>query len=856
MSLREYKSKRHFNRTPEPAGTKESAGGNLYVIQKHQARRLHYDFRLELDGVLKSWAVPKGPSLDPSVKRLAMSVEDHPVAYGSFKGVIPEGEYGAGSVMIWDRGTWQPLGDAREGLRAGKLKFILQGQKLRGKWMLLRTSRGDSKAGERQWLLFKERDEEAKPDSSSDILEEEPLSVATDRSLDEIAAARDRLWQARARSKDESHAEARSARRRGRVAIPKHARSRPFPRRVQVQLATLAREAPSGDEWLHEIKLDGYRMICRLDDGAARFFSRNQQDWTRRLRSLAKAVAALPAKQAILDGEVVVLRADGTTAFQDLQNAFQGSGEHELQYVVFDLLYLDGRDVGALPLHERKRLLAELVRKANIPRLRFADHLEGNGPEFFKQACRLGLEGIICKRRDRPYRAGRGQDWLKVKCLKTDEFVIGGYSEPSGLRVGLGALLVGYHENGNLMYAGKVGTGFSDQSLRTLIDRLQPLRRAASPFADLGRRAAKIHWVEPSIVAQVAYSDWTRDGRLRHASFQGLREDKSAAEVKRARAIALASVANEQATSASYDARKQQFAGVRLTSPEKLLYPEQGISKLDLAEYYRSVADWILPHVKGRPLVLVRCPQGMEQHCFYQKHPAKGTPAALRHISVREKTATKNYVVVDDVAGLISLAQISALEVHAWGSREDNLEHPDRLIFDLDPAADVPWPRVVESALQVHRFLEELGLQSFVKTTGGKGLHIVVPIDRRHDWDEAKDFCKQAAELIVALAPAHYTANMSKAARSGKIFLDYHRNGRGATAVAAYSTRARPGAPIAVPLSWDELTPRTTSDRYTIRNIGKRLAALKSDPWEGIHSVRQTLSGPTATLRAIVPGRT
>lgn len=823
------------------------------MVQKHDARNLHYDFRLELDGVLKSWAVPKGPSLDPSVKRLAVQVEDHPVDYGSFEGVIPAGEYGAGSVMVWDRGTWEPLDDAGENFRTGKLKFILHGQKLRGKWMLLRTGRADGTSARPNWLLFKERDEEAS--DQGDILLEDPLSVLSDRSLEEIAAARDRVWNASAsKTLEPAKAGKRKLSRRGtaQFSMPRGASAAPLPRRVPVQLATLAREAPDGADWLHEIKLDGYRMVCRVEKGRVRFLSRNHQDWTSRFGALADAAGALPVTQAILDGEVVVLRADGSTDFQELQNAIGGGDAAALHYFAFDLLHLNGRDIAAVPLDERKRLLAEVIRTAALPRIRYSDHLEGNGRAFRQQACKMGLEGIISKRRDRPYRPGRGLDWLKVKCLKSDAFVIGGYSAPRGARVGLGALLVGVHDRGNLLYAGKVGTGFDEPTLRSLLQRLKPLARAASPFENLTRRSAETYWVEPQLVAQVAYAAWTRDGRLRHASFQGLREDRPAGDVQRDRAVSrTATERNTPGGKPGYDAGKKEYAGVRLTSPDKVLYPEQGITKLELAEYYHFVADWMLPYLKDRPLVLVRCPEGRDKNCFYQKHPAAGTPEAFRRVPVRDRTATKNYVAVDDVAGLISLAQISALEVHAWGSCAADLEHPDRLVFDLDPGADVAWPRVVQSAHQVRQFLEELGLASFVKTTGGKGLHIVVPIERRHDWEEAKTFCKRVAELIVAADPARYTANMSQAARGGKIYLDYHRNGRGATAVAAFSTRARPGAPVSVPLAWKELTARTMSDRYTIRNIGKRLASLKHDPWEGIDKVRQTLAGAAGKLQAL-----
>ncbi|OAI47131.1 hypothetical protein AYO44_10160 [Planctomycetaceae bacterium SCGC AG-212-F19] len=889
MSLTEYQCKRHFKRTPEPAGKRAAKPGHLFVVQKHQARQLHYDFRLELDGVLKSWAVPKGPSLDPSVKRLAVQVEDHPVEYGSFEGIIPPGEYGGGTVMLWDQGEWEPVGDPEDGYRAGRLKFKLHGAKLRGGWMLVHTGGGASGRDKRQWLLIKERDEEATPSKDGDILEHMPLSVATGRSLEEIAADRHRVWTSKAKSPMQSarqtprkkSATERSQRTSVAAAIPGR-KTRSLPSRVAVQLATLAAEAPEGDEWLHEIKLDGYRMICRIANGRVAFMSRNHQDWTARFPALVAAAQRLPIRQAIFDGEVVAVRPDGSTNFQDLQNAFRDVRTDQLYYFVFDILHLDGHDLAGLPLAERKRLLAKLLGETGVPpTIRLSEHIEGNGPAFFKKVCAMGLEGIISKRRDQPYRPGRGYDWLKVKCMQTGEFVIGGFTEPTGGRAKFGALLLGYYNaKGELVYAGKVGTGFDNRTLHSLFARLKPLEQDESPFSNLPRGGPKTHWVEPRLVAQVTFGGWTRDGLLRHPSFQGLREDKPAAEVTRDLAIPVSSAMRRQRSSKSppqgvngrngrdrrmkksgpngaangetgYDANEQRLAGVRLTSPDKILYPEQRITKLELAQYYQAIAEWMLPHIADRPLVLVRCPEGRGKACFYQKHPSPGTPDTLRRIPVREKAKTEDYVIVDDVAGLISLAQIGALEIHAWGARADNLEQPDRLIFDLDPDPSVSWSRVVDSAGAVRDFLQELGLTSFVKTTGGKGLHLVVPILRRQDWEEVKAFCKRVADAIVAADAARYTANMSKAARPGKIFIDYLRNARGATAVVPYSPRARPGAPVSVPLTWKELSPRIGPAQFTIRNIMDRLRSLKRDPWEEIASVRQGLAGPIKKLQTV-----
>eukprot|EP00456_Euglypha_rotunda_P066416 TRINITY_DN571_c0_g1_i12.p1 TRINITY_DN571_c0_g1~~TRINITY_DN571_c0_g1_i12.p1 ORF type:complete len:891 (-),score=245.55 TRINITY_DN571_c0_g1_i12:5647-8319(-) len=888
MGLVEYKRKRHFTETPEPPGVQNDVSGWQYVIQKHDASHLHYDFRLELDGVLKSWAVPKGPSLDPATKRLAVQVEDHPVAYGGFEGIIPPGQYGGGTVMLWDTGTWEPIGDAEAGLREGKLKFTLHGEKLRGGWTLVRTRRSQS-SDKPQWLLIKERDDEA--DTDKDILEEQPLSVASGRDLGGIASSKDRVWESKGKKGEVTATAAspivKATRRKAAKAKVSSATTsdsgvkEPMPKKTEVQLATLTELPPEGDEWLHEIKFDGYRMTCRIDNGKITFTSRNQQDWTGRLEGLVKASGRLKAKQAILDGEVVIFQRDGTTDFQALQNAFREGRSADMKYIVFDLLYLNGRSLTDLPLEERKQLLQTLLKESGSnSAIQYSEHVDGNGDEFKQQACRLHLEGMICKRRDQPYRPGRSLDWLKVKCLKKDEFVIGGYTDPSGSRSGFGALLVGFHdEQGELHYAGKVGTGFNEHDLKELGDRLQQLEQAKSPFVDLQEKKGDVrtaHWIKPELVGQFSYANRTNEGRLRHASFQGLREDKAATEVTldeptpvaaatkqtrkkasvkkasaKTRPVATRKKAkSEVAETAKADA--DTFEGVRLTHPEKVLYPEDGITKLELAEYYRDIADWLLPHLVHRPVVLVRCPDGQGKESFYQKHPGVGSPANLRQIPIKEKQKTANYLLVDDAAGLISLAQVSALELHAWGSREDKLEFPDRLIFDLDPAPDVPWGQVIDSAKQVKQFLEELGLRSFVKTTGGKGLHLVVPIERRHDWDEAKAFCKQVAESIEQAAPGRYTSNMSKAARPKRIYIDYLRNGRGSTAVIPYSPRARTGAPVSTPLAWEELSEKMHSDHFTIRNVLRRLASIKRDPWEQLSSTRQSLTQPIKKLKSLI----
>jgi bifunctional non-homologous end joining protein LigD len=887
MSLREYQRKRRFEKTAEPKGNiRTSADHYSFVVQKHAATHLHYDFRLELDGVLKSWAVPKGPSLNPSTKRLAVQVEDHPLDYGGFEGTIPQGEYGGGTVMVWDRGTWEPLEDPHEGLRKGRLKFHLHGENLQGGWMLLRLQGKKAEDG-RQWLLIKEKDEYARKPGEAEITDEATESVLTHRDLKAIAASNGHGGHSKssndiAKTKSSHALNSRTAKKpRNKKSMPvdedavSGARSAKLPTTFQPQLATLIKEAPAGDDWFHEIKFDGYRMLCRIDGTKVQFFSRNQQDWTAKLPRLVTAAKKLGVDKALLDGEVVVLHKDGTTNFQSLQNAFSEGRSDQLLYYVFDLLYLNGKDLTQVTLEDRKRLLEQLLTGAiGQDSLRYSEHVVGEGDKFLKEACRLGLEGIVSKRRDQPYRSGRTLDWLKIKCLKREEFVIGGFTEPSGARSDFGALLVGYHDKqGKLVYAGKVGTGYNQRTLRDLSRRMRPLEQQTSPFRNLTVRtgpAKTAHWIAPELVAKIQFSNWTDDDKLRHPSFQGLREDKPAVEVVRESVLPMKKIpgakadsrksakrtkkktaSNSKTAKAPAAARSKsskssheetQVAGVRLTHPDKILYPEHGITKLQLAHYYEEIADWILPHIINRPAALVRCPAGYQGQCFYQKHIEAESNKELSFVAVTEKDGTRNYAVIENLRGLISLVQLSVLEIHVWGSHADQLERPDRLTFDLDPDSSVTWADVVQSTKQIREFLSDLGLETFVKTTGGKGLHLVVPIQRRHDWEEVRQFCEAVARAIVAADPKRYTANMSKAARPGKIFVDYLRNARGATAVAAYSTRARAAAPVSVPLHWDELLKRTPSDPFTLENVPQRLARLKQDPWIDMPRVKQSIT--------------
>ncbi len=812
MALEEYRQKRDFKKTPEPAGSNKhlrAEGGGAFVVQKHAARRLHYDFRLEMDGVLKSWAVTKGPSYDPTDKRLAVHVEDHPLEYGEFEGTIPKGEYGGGTVLLWDRGRWSPIGDAHEGYRTGRLKFRLDGEKLKGGWALIRMPPREREKRE-NWLLVKERDDFA---DAEDVIEMRPLSVASGRDLDEIAKARDRVWHSKPAGVDAK-------------ALP-GAKPGPLRSLLAPQLATLAAEAPQGNEWLHEIKFDGYRALCRIDKGKARLFTRHGLDWTDKFRPLDAKAVELPVNSALIDGEVVVLDGHGASNFQMLQEALsEGRGE-ALTYFVFDLLHLDGTDLTEVPLEVRKEALKAIV--ASGGPIRYSDHFDGRGPDVRRRACSFALEGIVSKRRHRPYRPGRGRDWIKTKCLSRQEFVIVGYTPPQGSRKGLGALLLGYHEDGKLHYAGKVGTGFSEKTLASLLGQLQGLKREAAPVANPPKERG-VHWVEPQLVAEVEFTQWTRDGVLRHPSFQGLRLDKEPAEVVRESATVQVPLRA---------ALQEKLEGARLTNPDRVLYGQQGITKKGLASYYLQVADWMLPHVANRLLTLVRCPSGRHQECFYQRHAGASLPPTIHSQTVAEREQSQPYLYIEDVDGLLGLVQVGTLEIHTWGSRRDDSEHPDIAVFDLDPDPDLPWGRVVEAAGEVRDFLAELGLTSFVKTTGGKGLHVVVPLDRSHDWDEAKALAKAVVTTLAERRPERYTANMAKAKRHGRIFVDYLRNQRTATFIAPYSTRARPGAPVAVPLSWAELDSGIRSDHFTVDSILRRLAALPADPWEDFFAVRQ-----------------
>ncbi|MBX6321080.1 MAG: DNA ligase D [Rhodospirillaceae bacterium] len=840
-----YRAKRDFRRTPEPEGGREAAkgGDRHFVVQKHAARRLHYDFRLELDGVLKSWAVTRGPSLDPADRRLAVHVEDHPIDYAGFEGIIPAGEYGGGTVMVWDRGTWEPVGDPRAGYAEGKLKFRLHGQKLRGGWTLVRMGGRARREKRDNWLLIKERDDEARPGDGERLLEEAGRSALSGRAMDEIAAARDRVWHSDERA---SPADTAATARRPRapavdVESIKGAMAAALPDFIEPQLPTLQDRPPAGDDWLHEIKLDGYRLLCRIEGGrrrgGVRLLTRTGLDWTGRFGAVAQAAGKLPVKTALIDGEVVAADAAGLTSFAALQQALSTGETAALVYYAFDLLHLDGRDLTRAALEARKQTLRDLLAAAPPGgTIRYSDHQAGHGAAVLEAACRLGLEGIVSKRRDAPYQPGRGRSWIKCKCTGREEFAIAGYVTSTVSRHAVGSLALGAYRDGALVYVGRVGTGFDAETSRALFARLKVLERRTPPFEAALPAVARrgVHWVEPRLVCVVEYRGWTEDGLLRHASFVGLREDKPANEVELPRRVAARSAPRSAASDGT------DIADVRLTHPDRILVPQSGLTKRGLAEFYAEIADWVLPHVAGRPLSLVRCPEGQDGPCFYHKHAAAGWPGSIHRVAVSPDEPP--YMWIDDLAGLVGLVQMSAVELHPWGSRVDDLDRPDRIVFDLDPAPDVPWERVIEAAVECRTRLAGLDLESFVKTTGGKGLHVVVPIAPRHDWAEVKAFAHAFAERLARDSNRAYTTNMAKSARRGRIFIDYLRNDRGATAVAAYTVRARPGAPVAPPLAWPELSPALRSDHFTVTTLPRRLAGLMKDPWAGMATLRQRIT--------------
>ena len=877
MSLQKYWAKRDFKKTPEPRGSvAKPQTERKFFIQKHDATHLHYDFRLELEGTLKSWAVPKGPSLNPGDKRLAVHVEDHPLDYGNFEGVIPARQYGAGTVLLWDKGVWLAQGDAAEGYRKGHLKFQLQGEKLSGGWALVRMAKPASGAKE-NWLLIKEHDTAARSGDAADITALRPESVLTGMThipaseksrkqspaakpaaREKTTAAKSSVTQSR---KKTGAATALASNTTNSIATQPGARKARMPALIKPQLATLTETPPLGEEWLCEVKFDGYRALARIDQGTAQLFTRAGNNWSAKWPGIAAALSQLAPHQAWLDGEVVAVDEEGKISFQALQNFTRKGQAARLVYYVFDLVYLDGYDLSAVPQIERKRWLASLL--ARLPEQQtvlYNAHIVGDAAQVFEHACMHSLEGIVVKRADAAYLATRSRAWLKLKCRHRQEFVVGGYTDPAGTRTGFGALLLGvYDAQGQLQYAGRVGTGFDQSQLSSLRKKFSAREINTPAFAHPPSAAEVhgVHWLRPDLVAEVNFAEWTEQGLVRHASFIALRSDKPAAEIVREQPLgspaphprehareprAHASQQSKAAKPSAGAEDQARVAGIAITHPSRIVFPGAAWTKLDLAHYYASIADWILPHLRHRPLTLVRCPQGGGAQCFFQKHVNESLPDDIGRIEVPEDQGKAIYMLADNVPALISLVQMGVLEWHTWGAHAGKLDRPDRIIFDLDPAPDLAWAPVVEAAQLIRALLSELGLHSFVKTTGGKGLHIALPIVAERPWAEIKAFSKGIAEHLAATFPQRFTAKITKSQRSGKIFIDYLRNASGATAVAAYSTRARAGAPVSAPLAWDELTQDIRADHFHLGNIAARLAALRADPWEEYFVLKQRVS--------------
>ncbi|MBX3020678.1 MAG: DNA ligase D [Bdellovibrionales bacterium] len=782
--LAEYKRKRDFRLTREPSGAKAKRGrkgkGLTFVIQEHHASHLHYDFRLEWDGVLKSWAVPKGPSLDPKQRRLAVQVEDHPLDYATFTGTIPKGEYGAGEVYRWDMGTWTPGNDPDEGLRKGRLEFALEGGKLHGGWLLVRTRA--TSGTKTQWLLIKRHDQYA----------EEGVGKVE--------------------------------------ALPDY---------VKPQLAQLVTRPPTGPDWVHEIKFDGYRIQAHIEKGRVRLYTRRGHDWTTKYKSLAKALAGLDVENAIVDGEVVWQDEKGHSSFQKLQNAMKAESTEALVYWAFDLLYLDGKSLMSLPLIARKDRLQKLISRLDRPHVRYSEHFRESGEQLLKAMCKMELEGVISKRADRPYASGRRDDWTKTKCSRRQEFVIGGFTEARGSRHGFGSLLLGVYQSGEFTYVGKVGTGFDQRGLESMYKKLLKVETKTSPFVHKppGRNN---HWVKPKMVAEVSFSEWTADRHLRVPVFHALRADKAPEQITvEIPKEVIADHVVEKHRPAKPRAPIKALTGIpRVTHPDRMIYAKEKLTKLDVAKFYQAVALWMVPHIADRPLSLLRCTDSAIKGCFFNKHFPTKLPKSL--IAVPEKGKAP-FFAIDSAEGLATLIQYGALEIHPWNCHRQDIEAPDQIVLDFDPGPEVDFETVKEGAVELRDLLAHLGLKSWLKVTGGKGLHVQFPFEPAYDWETVKNFSKTLVLEMVSRHPDLYTANMAKKARSGKIFLDYLRNGRGATAIAPYSLRARETSAVAMPIAWSELGKLKASNQFTLAEALKYLKKRKMDPWRDYFKTSQKI---------------
>jgi bifunctional non-homologous end joining protein LigD len=812
--LSAYRAKRDFKKTAEPSGAGAVAKAKRlrFVIQKHDATRLHYDFRLELDGVFRSWAVTRGPSLDPNDKRLAVEVEDHPLDYGDFEGTIPKGQYGGGTVMLWDRGFWEPDGDPHAMLKKGDLKFTLDGGRLKGAWVLVRMRADKFRSKRNNWLLIKHHDA-FEHEGDGDALLENAKSIASERKMEDIAAGKgrkpkpfmrkktfdsDAVWQ----SKDAAKLK---------TPEPKRKTAAVMPRFVEPQLCKLLDRPPAGAGWGHEVKFDGYRMQLRVEDGKAVLCTRKGLDWTSKFGAIAKAARGLA--DCIVDGEIVALDRDGAPDFAALQAALSDEKTDQLVFFAFDLLFADGEDLRKLPLAERK---ARLEKTVTGPLIRYVEHFETGGDAVLQSACRMSLEGIVSKKLDAPYRSGRGDDWTKSKCRAGHEVVIGGWDETGGR---FRSLLVGVHRGKHFIYVGKVGTGYGRDAVARLLPRLKKQEAKENPFGGVNapKRGREVHWVKPVLVAEIEFAGWTGDGMVRQAAFKGLREDKPADEVEAEKPATARKTKLAEPEPKSGRSSGAVVMGVPISKPDKALWP--GVTKLDLARYFEAVGPWMMPHIKGRPCSIVRAPDGIAGEHFFQRHAMRGTSNLLTLKKVSGDR--QHYLQVDRVEGLAAIAQIGGLELHPWNCRPDHPDIPGRLVFDLDPAPDVPVARVIAGALEVRERLEKAGLVGFCKTTGGKGLHVVTPLSSRDrlGWKEAKAFARTLCEQMAADSPRDYLVTMAKKDRGGRIFLDYLRNDRMATAVAPLSPRARDGATVSMPLSWSQVKKGLDPKKFTVLTV-------------------------------------
>jgi bifunctional non-homologous end joining protein LigD len=865
--LKTYREKRNFDATPEPSGggvANEKA--RTFVIQKHWASRLHYDFRLELEGTMKSWAVPKGPSFDPADKRMAMPTEDHPISNNTFEGTIPAGNYGAGRVIIWDKGVWIPTEDPHKGWREGRLKFELHGHKLHGHWTLVRMKgRGDGKR-EDPWLLIKERDGFARPAAEFSVVDEMPHSV--------------KALADRPPAKTQPKADPAAATN----GPPVGARKAALPGELRPELATLVDEVPRDDaQWLYEIKFDGYRMLARIEGGRVQLVTRNGNDWTPKLRQLKDALASMELPDGWYDGEIIMPGEGGRSDFQALQGAFDSSRTADLVYYLFDLPYCAGYDLREVPLVERRAVLQRIVQRKPQEQVKFSEVFDAPGQEVLDTACRLGLEGVIGKRRGSAYVNRRSSDWIKLKCGFRQEFVIGGWTEPQGSRTGIGSLLLGvYDSDGKLQYAGNVGTGFNEKTLRDLRGRLDTLAADANPFASNATIPRKPHFVKPQLVAEVGFGEWTRDNRIRHSVFHGLREDKKpgaviheqarhdapvdkpakAAVVRKSSKAAKASATRgaSPAAGAAKPAAKPAARGnasaaldatlpssLRVSSPERVVDPQSGLKKIDLVRYYALVTPLMWPHLKDRPISMVRAPDGIGGELFFQKHLDRYKLAGIEPLDASVFPGHPSMVYVARQEGLLSAAQMNVVEVHTWNGVRTKIDKPDRVTFDLDPGEGVSWAQIQEAAQLVHAFLDELGLANFLKTSGGKGLHIVVPLKKQFDWDTVKGFSQAVVQHLARTIPDRFVAKSGGSNRVGKIFIDYLRNGYGATTVCAWSARARPGMGISVPVHWSELPKLKGGAHWTVATVHERLD-VGNEPWADYEDKRASLG---AAMKAI-----